>query len=278
MSSVKRWARRGVERLFRAVGATPLRQEVEDLRREVLLLREWVAVADAELWNPPYTAPGADLQLAEGPDAGRLGFTSSRRSGSAYLGFEDVFRGTESFVQERQRYYLPLLPSNGTIVDIGCGRGEMLELLTAAGREAVGVDTDEGMVARCAERGLRAVHRDALDYLDGVEEASVAAVFSAQFVEHVDTETLSALLLASLRVLRPGGVMIAETVNPHSVSALRTFWVDLTHQRPIFPESLLVLCRELGYEEGRVVFPYGTGEPENDRRHAGEYAVVARRR
>lgn len=88
-------------------------------------------------------------------------------------------------------------------------------------------------------------------------------------------ETLQRFLELGLSRLKPGGLMIAETVNPHSARALKAFWVDPTHQHPLFPEVMLSLCETIGYARGDVISPYGTGDWETDRTHDGEYAVIA---
>jgi hypothetical protein len=90
-------------------------------------------------------------------------------------------------------------------------------------------------------------------------------------------DQLVRFLELSLRKLQPGGLLIAETVNPHSMSALKTFWVDPTHEHPLFPEVAMALCRITGFESGFVFHPNGSGNVEADRYYEGEYAVVATR-
>jgi SAM-dependent methyltransferase len=249
---------------------------VEHLPAELYELRARVNQLEAELWNRPHTAQGRSLVLDEGGSRARFGYDEGTASAdSAYAGFEDVFRGSEDFVRDRLSYYLSWIPQHADVVDLGCGRGEMLEVLTGAGHLVTGVDLDPGMVQRCKRSGLRSVLGEAGSYLESLAGSSVDVVFSAQFIEHIDLDALTALLTASRHALRSGGTLIAETVNPHSLPALRTFWVDLTHVKPIFPETLLVLCREAGYPSAEIVFPNGSGDFERDRRHCGEYAVVA---
>ena len=88
-------------------------------------------------------------------------------------------------------------------------------------------------------------------------------------------EQLRALFEAARRALRPGGLLLVETVNPHSPAALKTFWLDLTHVRPLYPEALLVLAKESGFAAARVDFPFGAGDLDQDLRSCGEYALVA---
>jgi 2-polyprenyl-3-methyl-5-hydroxy-6-metoxy-1,4-benzoquinol methylase len=133
------------------------------------------------------------------------------------------------------------------------------------------------MVARCREKGLEVERAEALEHLAGLKDGSLGAVFAAQVVEHLDYAQLMRFLELAHTKLAPGGVLVMETVNPHSVSAFKTFWVDLTHRSPIFPEVALAFCRLHGFAEARVLFPNGTGDLESDRVTQGEYAVVATR-
>lgn len=245
---------------------------------EVRLQQIEVATAtlDDVLYTAPYSADDAGLQITGSDGALALGFDAPRAEArSIYSAFEDVFRGSEEFIRARQRYYVDHLSGRKAVVDLGCGRGELLDLLDEANIRCTGVDPDEGAVATAEAKGHRVVRTDALTFLQNTAPGSLDAIISLQFIEHIDPEQLVQLLQLSVSRLAPGGLFIAETVNPHSISALRTFWVDLTHQRPIFPETLLVLCRASGFSKGRVVYPTGTGDAERDRRYAGEYAIVA---
>lgn len=213
--------------------------------------------------------------------AGRvLGYDDPRaaRPDDDYREFEELFRGDESFIAERQRRYLDVIgPDCAPALDVGCGRGELLDVLAEAGIGASGVDSDAGMVARCREKGHDVALGDGVAHLEGLEDGSLGLVFSAQVVEHLPPDVLKRLLAAAARKLRPGGLLIAETVNPHSAAALKAFWVDVTHQHPLFPETMLALCRVAGFGSAYVFHPNGAGDVERDRYSAGEYAVVARR-
>ena len=193
-----------------------------------------------------------------------------------YRSFEDVFRGDESFVRKRLRYYLPLLASCQPVCEIGCGRGELLTLLRDEGIAAEGVDRDESMIARCRESRLPVVQADALDYLAGRADCSLGAVIATHVVEHLEYDTLVRFLALARQRLRSGGCLILETPNPHCLEAFKTFSTDLTHRAPIFPEVLVALCQMAGYREARVTFPYGSGPYNTDLRTRGEYAIFAR--
>ncbi len=196
--------------------------------------------------------------------------------GDAYRSFEDIFRGSEEFIRDRQRAYLELIGARAPVLDLGCGRGEFLDLLADRGVAYLGVDSDPGMVRRCHQKGhTEVVCGDGLDYLDALKDGSLGAIFCAQVIEHLPYDALLRLFRLAREKLDEDGIFIAETVNPHSPAALKAFWVDLTHQHPIFPEVALSLCRASGFPAAFVFHPNGDGDIERDRFVAGEYAVVA---
>lgn len=268
-----------LEQRVERLEAEQLPQVADDLIDAVEQLRQRVAdaagVAEAARVVP--YASGGVLETFREPGAGLvLGFRGAGGE-AAYREFEDVFRGPEERVAERQRVYLDLLAAHAPVLDVGCGRGEMLDLLREAGVAARGVDLDDGMVERVRQKGHEVELADAGSYLEGVEPESLGAVFSAQFVEHLPYAELRRFLSLARRALRPGGVMVAETINPHAPQALKVFWVDPTHQHPLFPETLLLLCRVAGFGSGYAFHPLGSGHVEEDRHREGEYAVVAER-
>jgi glycosyltransferase involved in cell wall biosynthesis len=225
----------------------------------------------------PYT-DGLPFVTGRHPVAGLVqGYAEGEGSSPhSYRSFEDTFRGSEDFIRECQRPYLEILDGREPVLEFGCGRGEFLDLLRDAGLSYTGVDLDAGMVARCHEKGhTQVVNANGLDYLGGLGNQSLGAIFSAQVIEHLPYEQLLRLLTLARAKLRDDGLLIAETVNPHSVPALKTFWIDLTHEQPIFPEVALALCRDAGFASAYVFHPGGSGDVERDRFTEGSYAVVA---
>lgn len=224
----------------------------------------------------PYLAgePFGPFQAAVGQVTGYTVSPIAAGGESGYLGFEDLFRGPAERVTDLQRPYLPLVADHQPVLDLGCGRGEFLTLLAGEGITVSGVDSNPGMVARCREQGLPAVLGDGLDHLAGLDDGSLGTVFCAQVIEHLDLDGLYRLLELSLRKLAPGGLLIAETINPHNLAALKTFWVDVTHRHPIFPETALALCAAAGVAPAYVFAP---GHPsfEDARFASTSYAVVA---
>ena len=211
--------------------------------------------------------------------AGRpvLGFSEGSGLETGYAGFEDAFRGSEEEIRRHQRVYLPLLAARAPVFDFGCGRGEMLELLRDAGVEAFGVDADASMAGRAKAKGLDVQCADALAHLSTLPEGSLGAVFSAQVVEHLSGPDVEAFFVQARRALRDGGILVAETVNPHCALARKNFWIDLTHRRQVFPEVAVLLCRHAGFEEATVLFPQGSGDLTEDLLTCSDYAVVATR-
>lgn len=183
-----------------------------------------------------------------------------------YVGFEDRFRGSSQQVKERQRPYLPYF-SDGVVVDLGCGRGEFLELLKDAGVPSRGVDGDPAMVARCKERGLDVEQGDLLEFLASEKDASLGGVFTAQVVEHLPPDAIGKLVHESFEKLKPRGVFLAETINPRSILALsHNFNLDLSHRQPVHPDMLAFLAESVGFDE--VEIRYCSPVPEMARLQA----------
>lgn len=244
------------------------------LREQLTQLSGQVAAIDDDLSAVPYTSDPAALLTTDDEGREAIGYRELSEADD-YADFEDLFRGSEAFIRERLRVYVPLLEGRDAVVDLGCGRGEMLDLLAAAGVDALGVDVDPGMVERSRRKGHRVHAGDALAWLADQPAGALDAIFSAQFVEHLPPPEVARLLTLARRTLRPGGVLVAETVNPHSVRAFKTFWLDPTHTHPLFPETLVSMCRQAGFPEAIIRFPHGTGKLSDDRRTQGEYALVA---
>jgi glycosyltransferase involved in cell wall biosynthesis/SAM-dependent methyltransferase len=214
------------------------------------------------------------LDATLGPVVGYRAAESSSRE-QRYFDFEAAFRGPESRVREIQRAYLPLLEGQGPVLDLGCGRGELLDLLAEAGVAASGVDLDAGMVEHTHGKGHTVVLGDGVEHLRGLEPGSLGAIVAIEVIEHLPYERLMELLELARSRLREGGVLLLETVNPHAVDAMKAFWVDPTHQHPVFPEVALELCRLAGFPEASWFHPLGTGDFERDRESQSIYAVAA---
>ncbi|WP_460836307.1 class I SAM-dependent methyltransferase, partial [Massilia agri] len=177
-----------------------------------------------------------------------------------YRAFEDRFRGSRDTIKERLRAYArftdPLLQLPGTraVLDLGCGRGEWLELLGESGFDARGVDLDEGMLAACRERGLNARHGDALAALREQADGSLAMVSCFHLVEHLPFDLVRELVAEALRTLQPGGLLVMETPNPENLTVGATsFYLDPSHVHPLPPGLLGFAAEYAGFGRTRIV-------------------------
>jgi SAM-dependent methyltransferase len=172
---------------------------------------------------------------------------------AAYVAFENRFRGSREEIRERISDYVALFRDLAPVLDLGCGRGELLDLLHEAGIAARGVDANASAVAECRARGLDVVEGDLLAFLRAEKSGTVGAVFAAQVAEHLKACVLIELVREAQRVLRPGGLLVIETVNPRSVIGfLDLFTRDLTHERPLHPETLRFLAAAEGFSDVRI--------------------------
>ncbi len=171
-----------------------------------------------------------------------------------YFAFEARLRGSSADVRERQRVYVDDFLHAAPVLDVGCGRGEFLGLLAEAGVSAKGIDADADMVAYARGEGLDVEQADALAFLGGAAPGSLGGIFAAQVVEHLPPAALFRLLELAARALRPGGVLVAETINPLSPLAVRSFFADLTHAQPLVPDTLALLARQAGFREVETRF------------------------
>jgi len=217
----------------RLAGLLGLRDRVEALSEELRALRETLASGP-----PPPDAARAALRAADA---------------SAYTAFENRFRGTREELRARQRGYLELLRGRAPVIDLGCGRGELLELLREAGIAARGVEASASAVSECRAKGLEVAQGDLVDYLEREAAGTLGAVFAAQVAEHLPPARLTALLAAAHRALAKDGLLVLETVNVASAFAFHDVFIrDLTHERPLHPETLRFLAAAAGFSDVRI--------------------------
>ena len=171
-----------------------------------------------------------------------------------YFAFEARMRGSRAEIRHRQQRYVGDFADAAPVLDVGCGRGEFLSLLREAGIDAMGVDSDPDMVDVCLSQDLSVERDDALAFLARLQDGSLGGVFAAQVVEHLPPGPLVRLLELVSAKLRPGGVFVAETMNPLSFVALKNYFADLTHAQPLVPETLVMLARQAGFKSTEVRF------------------------
>lgn len=215
-----------------------------------------------------------------------------------YMALEDRFRGSRPEIEERLRFYLPLLAKHRIgaqgmpILDLGCGRGEWLEVLSQANLDACGVDTNRIFIAQCRERGLHVIEEDALQHLRSLPDSRLGAVTGFHLIEHLPLDVLIKLIDETVRVLKPGGLAIFETPNPQNVLVgSHNFYIDPTHRHPIpcLTAQFLLEARGLCDVEILQLHPYAEpykvpdGGSELTRRFneyfygPQDYAVIGRR-
>jgi SAM-dependent methyltransferase len=191
-----------------------------------------------------------------------------------YVAFEDRFRGSDDEIREKLRAYVPLFAGAGDVLDIGCGRGEFLALLKDAGISARGVDTNQEMVATACERGLDAVHADALAFLETLPDGSLGGLMAAQVVEHLAPPYLSRLLAVAFQKLQAGAPIVIETINPACWLAFFSSYIrDVTHAQPVHPETLQYLLQANGF--GNVTLRYSQPVPEHMKMQPVDVPAIA---
>jgi O-antigen chain-terminating methyltransferase len=178
-----------------------------------------------------------------------------------YTAFEDRFRGSREEILHRLRVYLPLLKEakigavESPILDIGCGRGEWLELLEESGYTATGLDINRVMVDSCKARGLDVLETEAVSYLQNLPDFCLGAVTGFHIIEHLSFPKLKQLLGEVVRVLKPGGLVLFETPNPKNlVVGACNFYSDPTHQNPLFPDTIQFLVESQGLSNVQILY------------------------
>lgn len=180
-----------------------------------------------------------------------------------YGRFSERFRGSEEYVKQQHRPYVARFAGKTRVLDIGCGRGEFLELLREAGIAARGIDSSDESIALCLTKGLEVEKADLFAYLAELPDESLDGIFCSQVFEHLPVSMLPSLLKLMSRKLQRGGVLLVETPNPESLAIFAThFYLDPTHQRPVPPQLLAFLLEEAGF--GRIEVMYSAPAVESN--------------
>lgn len=178
-----------------------------------------------------------------------------------YFMFEEHFRGPETEIKRRQQAYLEYFRGCSEVWDLGCGRGEFLEIMRENGIPARGVETGKDAFLLCLEKGLAVTEQDLFSCLESLADESAGGIFSSQVIEHLPPALQLRLVRLAYQKLRPGASLLIETINPECVYALcRNFYLDPTHVRPVHPEMLAFAMRSVGFN--RVEIKYSSPQTE----------------
>lgn len=170
-----------------------------------------------------------------------------------YEDFENHFRGSRELIKKRQMEYLPYFKNRKHVIDLGCGRGEFLELMKENGINASGVDLYKPFVNECQKQGLKVQHGDALQYLKQCDR--IDGIFVGQLVEHMKIAQILQLCQSGYERLEDGGVLIIETPNPMSLAIFtHAFYIDPSHNKPVHPLTLQYLLYKTGFKKADILF------------------------
>jgi O-antigen chain-terminating methyltransferase len=198
-------------------------------------------------WGPGARDEGGAPRELSNADRSRE--PASRLTAYKYLGFEDEFRGTPDAIRARMSTYVPLFEGASDVLDVGCGRGEFLELLRGRGISARGLELNHEMVEVSRARGLEVAEGDAVGYLVGLDDGALGGLFASQVVEHLEADYLLRFLELAFLKLRPGSKIVLETLNVDSWSAFfGPYLRDITHAHPLPPDTLGFLLRASGFQ------------------------------
>ena len=201
---------------------------------------------------------GAGTERPPAPDAEADLAAAAGREPAAefdYAGFEDRFRGDQDDIKERQRPYVKHFDGQSNVIEIGCGRGEFLELLRERGVDARGVELDLDMALECRDKGLDVVAADAFDHLRALPDGSLGGVFASQVIEHMAPARVIELVHLCHRKLARGAALVLETPNPSCLMVFAdSFYKDPTHIQPIHPDTLQFLLEASGFAAVEVAF------------------------
>jgi O-antigen chain-terminating methyltransferase len=227
----------------------------DELRMLVGVVQQATATLKRELQRlmdaPVSNASAGPSMPSEGGKTGLTGVLDSYK----YVGFEDQFRGSQETIRERLASYLPYFDGATDVLDVGCGRGEFLDLLNARGVPARGLDLNHEMVEVCRARGLDVTEQDAVGYLESLPDASLGGVFAAQVVEHLQPAYLLRFLELAAHKLKPGAPIVLETLNPACWTAFfDSFIRDITHVWPLHPDTLRYLVLASGFSSARIEY------------------------
>ena len=221
-----------------------------EIREQVMAV---VASMNEEIENRVWLAGILDKKISKSMGI-QLESSNRQDSGINYFVFEERFRGSRADIKGRQSAFIKYFEGCKNVLDIGCGRGEFLEILKERSIAGQGIDLDEDMVNFCRSRGLNVELIDAVSHLDKLEDESLDGIFIDQVVEHLDPDYLIRLLGLCYKKLIYGAAIVVETVNPLSFFSFANFYIDMSHKRPVHPETLRFLLASANFRDIEAVF------------------------
>jgi len=219
-----------------------------------------VSAMNKDIENRAWLAGILEDRITKGKESRYDERAATQNGGLNYFVFEELFRGSRDDTKGKQSKFVKYFEGCRNVLDIGCGRGEFLELLVEHGISGRGIDIDEDMVRFCKSRDLKAEKLDAIDYLSQLEDKSLDGIFIDQVVEHLDPDYLIRMISLCYTKMLFGGYIVIETVNPLSLVSFANFYMDMSHKRPIHPETLKFLIRAAGFREAVAQFYEPVGE------------------
>jgi SAM-dependent methyltransferase len=250
-----------------------LRAEQQDLRTTVGLAQQAALTVKRELERLHERTDPSDTE-AKPTQRREPGDPHSTLNAYKYVGFENQFRGSRAVISKRLESYLPFFEGASDVIDVGCGRGEFLDLLVARGITARGVDLNHEMVEECRARGLPIAEADAVTFLESTTDGSLGGLFAAQVVEHLEPSYLLRFLELAYHKLKPGGRIVLETLNPACwVAFFESYIRDITHRWPLHPETLKYLVLASGFASASI--EWRSPVPQQDRLQAVRVPVDA---
>jgi len=241
-------------------------------QQQITLKRELTRIAGA---IEPRSEPAAPVAARVSSSSAGTPSTYGAANAYKYLCFEAEFRGSEESIRGRFEEYCRYFVDSSDVLDVGCGRGEFLELLGRAGVSARGLDPHPDMVEQCRSQGLDVTEADAVNYLEGIADGSLGGLFAAQVVEHLDAAYLVRFLELAYEKLRPGSKIVLETINVDCWSAFfGPYLRDITHAHPLPSDTLTFLLQASGFQRLRIVARSPVAEKLRLHRVAPEVAAT----
>ncbi len=241
--------------------------QLQDLRKQTQDLRKHIGLTEQRLADMRREVAVKTVHSAVRPDA----------LDSFYAAFEASFRGSREDLKNRQRVYLDRVAGVSTklpVLDIGCGRGEWIELLGERGVPAYGIDLNRVFVSGARKANLDVREVEALAHLHSLEDASLSGISAFHFIEHLQFSDLISVIDEAKRVLAPGGFLLLETPNPDNLMVgASTFWSDPTHRAPLRPGISKFMVEQRGFVDAEIIYLH----PDDDQAHfPGSDAVASR--